>query len=638
MATPRRIVLIHKRAPGDTAVLTALARDIALTRPGEFEVAVDTHAMSLWDNNPHIVSLEELKKRGGRIEHIKATYGQGLRDQNYETVHFLSYFHRDFEVQARVKIPLTLPYPDLHLSEIEKNTPLVNGRYWLFLSGGKSDFTAKVWSGEYWKKTIKMLHELGIPCVQAGGADRGHWHPEISGVLNLVGKTSLRDFIRLIYHADGVICGVTCAMHLAAGLQKPCVVIAGGREAWWWEAYVRENKGLGGETVAAKLTVPHRYLHTIGLLDCCSAHGCWKNKVLPLNGDKSLCKYPIILPQQSVPKCLSIITPEHVVEAVMSYYEDKSLPAIKPFAQIGKYEGRGEIAEIATINTAAEFEKKKPATANTAVPNQTAVSDDEIFDNPIIGGKFTVCILFYGGKEYHHMHMNCLNSIISTCPANRIELRVASNELCKETTQVLDNLVAHGIIKKHYKHEKNIFKYPVMREMFHDPELPITTNYTLWFDDDSIADRIREWLTLLARTIVQKPEAGLFGASMVLGLNGQQMAYYKKRPWYKGKPFRTKGGISAANGNYAVFVAGGFFAIKTEAIKAADVPDPDLTHNGGDYTIGEQLYQNGYNVCNWNRSKQFIHTSSVPRRGESQPHFGTAAWQQKYKPEYNKTP
>lgn len=628
MSHPRRIVLIHKRAPGDTAVMTALPRDIHITYPGKFEIGVDTNCMALWDHNPYVVPVKELKARGP-VEHLKLTYGKGIRDQNFETVHFLAYFHRDFEVQARVQVPLTLPYPDLHLSEEEKTVPLISGRYWAFLSGGKTDFTAKVWSTGYWQETVGQLQALGLPCVQIGGTDRGHWHPEVKNVLNLVGKTSLRDMMRVIYHADGVICGVTSAMHIAAGLQKPCVVLAGGREAWWWEAYVRENTGLGGAEVAAKLAYPHRFLHTIGLLDCCQRHGCWKNKVTKFQDDPSVCKYPIVKPGQAIPKCLDMITPRHVIEAVMSYYEDNSLPPIKDAAQVVRYEPSPDAvpAGAPTLNLEAKFSREIPGKQNITVPE--AVTDDNVFDDPVIGGKFTVCILFYGPAAYHDLHMRCLNSIISTSPPGRIDLRVASNEVCEETSAVLERLAEQGVVTKYYKHDKNELKYPVMRKMFHDPDCPITTNYTLWFDDDSVADRNMQWLKVLAGAIIQNPDAGLFGADMILQLSQQQMQYYKTRPWYKGKKFRLRNGKPADNGYYAVFVAGGFFAIKTEAIRAADVPDPALTHNGGDYTIGEQLYQNGYGIKGWNRQKQFIHTSSVPRRGESQPHFGTTQWLEK---------
>ena len=59
-----------------------------------------------------------------------------------------------------------------------------------------------------------------ISFVQCGEA--GHWHPRLERVTDLVGKTSLREFIRLMYHADGVVCPVTFAMHLAAAIEpKP---------------------------------------------------------------------------------------------------------------------------------------------------------------------------------------------------------------------------------------------------------------------------------------------------------------------------------------------------------------------------------------------------------------------------------
>lgn len=628
--TPRRLILIHKRAPGDTVVMTGLVRDIALARPGEFEIAVDTHAPEMWENNPYVVPRKELEARG-RVEHIKLTYGKGLRDQTHETVHFLSYFHRDFEVQTRARVPLTLPYPDLHLSEEEKSRRVVAGRYWVFLSGGKSDFTAKVWGATAWREAVGQLAALGIPCVQIGGSHRTHWHPEIPGALNLVGRTNMRDWLRLIHHADGVICGVTGAMHIAAALQRPCVVLAGGREAWWWEAYVRENRGLGGAEVAGKLAVPHRFLHTIGLLDCCQRHGCWKNKVVPLNNDPSVCKYPIVTPGQAVPKCLEMITPAHVVEAVMSYYEDKTLPPIKPLDQVHRFAALDcTVSQAPGLTSSAQLAHNDPEPTATVPPS--TVKDNDIFENPVFGGRATVCVLLYGGSEYHALHMRCLNSIISTTPAGRIELRVGSNALCPETRDVINRLVDHGVVKKHYAHPQNSYKYPVMREMFYDPDLPITTNYLLWFDDDTICDRNQHWFTLLAKHLIANPAAALVGADMVLRLSPDQMALYKSRPWYRGRPFRLKNGQAAPNGNYTKFVAGGFFALKTDAMRAADVPDPALTHNGGDYTIGEQLYQAGYDVSGWNRQKQFVHTSSVPRRGESQPHFGTADWQKQYQP------
>lgn len=324
---PPQFLLTHKHAPGDTVVLSALFRDIKRAYP-HIEIGFHGHATDVLKHNPYLTPMpldEDGNPRDKRVRRMRMCYRDGLRRQNRETCHFIAEFHRNFQTQTGLVVPITEPYPDLHLSEEEKATPIVAGPYWCFLSGGKSDFTAKVWANENWIKTVELLRGHGIAMVQFGGTSRGHWHPEVPGVLNLVGRTNLRDLIRLIYHSQGVICGVTCSMHVAAALQKPCVVIAGGREAWWWEAYCRENAGL---SCPERLLVPHRYLHTIGMLSCCASHGCWRSKVVPLHDDKSLCKLPIIRPGQAVPKCLDMITPQMVVDAVMSYYVDGTLPGI----------------------------------------------------------------------------------------------------------------------------------------------------------------------------------------------------------------------------------------------------------------------------------------------------------------------
>lgn len=319
----RKFVLMHNRAPGDITVLTALARDLKLTHP-EFEIDVDTTCGDLWRNNPHLTpGLKKNTKPG--IEFIKCQYGKGIREQNTETIHFLSYFHRDFKEQTGLDIPLQHPIPDLHLSQEERDVSLIDGRYWAVISGGKSDFTAKVWHTPKLQEVCnRIVDRLGVGVVQMGSTDTGHWHPPINNALRLVGQTNLRDMLRLIYHSDGVICGVTAAMHMAAALGRPCVVFAGGREAWWWEAYVNENIGFG-PVASGKLQVPHRFLHTIGLLDCCQAHGCWKNKVVKINEDNSLCKYPVQHPGQAVPLCLDMLSADHVWEAVQSYYRDGTL-------------------------------------------------------------------------------------------------------------------------------------------------------------------------------------------------------------------------------------------------------------------------------------------------------------------------
>jgi hypothetical protein len=88
-------------------------------------------------------------------------------------------------------------------------------------------------------------------------------------------------------------------------------------------------------------------------------------------------------------------------------------------------------------------------------------------------------------------------------------------------------------------------------------------------------------------------------------------------------PFRDKSGKpDPVNGNRVHFCTGSFWALWREAIYICDIPDRRLCHNGGDWVIGEQLYQNGLRIKNWNASKSIVNWSSVPRRGLSEKHPG----------------
>jgi ADP-heptose:LPS heptosyltransferase len=321
----QKFILKHRRSPGDIVVMTALPRDIAMQHPGKYQIGVDTSFSGLWENNPYVTKLD---KKDKTVKVIDLDYGEGIRKQRQETVHFLTYFHKDFTKKTGIPVSLGLPYGDLHLTAQERGAYQIKSRYWVINAGGKSDATVKVWWTKYFQETADLLKQHGIEVVQVGATEKDHWHPKLSNVISLVGRTNLRQLMAIIANADGVISGITAVMHMAAALQRPCVVTAGGREAWYWEAYVRENAGLGGLHIAEKLAVPHRYLHTIGLLDCCRYCGCWKNKVVPTGKDKLICLKPIKGATQTVPACMDMITPEMVEQAVLSYYYDGTLPDI----------------------------------------------------------------------------------------------------------------------------------------------------------------------------------------------------------------------------------------------------------------------------------------------------------------------
>jgi hypothetical protein len=153
--------------------------------------------------------------------------------------------------------------------------------------------------------------------------DARHYHPKLRGVIDLRGQTTVRQLVRLVHHAQGVLCGITGLMHLAAAVPtrrngpnlRPCVVVAGGREPPHWESYPG-----------------HQFIHTLGALKCCAGGGCWKSRTVAL-GDGTVWDKPDALcvdVRGSLPRCMDLITADEVVRRIESYYDGGVLDYLKP--------------------------------------------------------------------------------------------------------------------------------------------------------------------------------------------------------------------------------------------------------------------------------------------------------------------
>jgi len=310
----RKLILHNRQSPGDIVMLTAAVRDLKRARP-DWQIDVRTSAPELWENNPHITPLRENEPG---VEVIKCGYPL-IHKSNQLPFHFIHGFRMDLEGKLGIPIPQGPFHGDIHLSDEEKSwTNQVEevfghkGDFWIIVAGGKFDFTAKWWSPAYYQEVVDVLAGK-VQFVQCG--ESKHWHPPLENVFSLVGQTDLRQFVRLMYHAAGVICPVTMAMHLAAAVptkpghpkRRPCVVIAGGREPTHWEAYPA-----------------HQFLHTVGVLPCCEKGGCWRSRCHKM-GDGSrkdrrkLCEHPVPAGKISIPRCMDMITPDDVCRAVNRY-------------------------------------------------------------------------------------------------------------------------------------------------------------------------------------------------------------------------------------------------------------------------------------------------------------------------------
>jgi ADP-heptose:LPS heptosyltransferase len=322
---PRRLILKCAMSPGDIVMLTAAVRDLHRAHPGKFITDVRTATAEIWENNPQITRLDESEPG---VEVIDMHYPL-IHRSNQSPYHFIHGFAQFLEETLGVRIPVTLFKGDLYLSELEKGWMSqieetgFRGGFWIMMAGGKYDFTAKWWDPAAYQAVVD--HYLGrIQFVQCGEAR--HWHPPLQNVINLVGQTDTRQFIRLMHHADGVVCPITFAMHLAAAVEtkpgKPtnraCVVLAGGREPAHWEAYPH-----------------HQFISTNGALPCCHDGGCWKSRCQRVGDgdpkDNDLCLSPVAVNGDlHIPRCLAMIRPDDVIRRIELYYQGKALQYHSP--------------------------------------------------------------------------------------------------------------------------------------------------------------------------------------------------------------------------------------------------------------------------------------------------------------------
>lgn len=328
----RKILLHNYQSPGDIMMITSAVRDLYKAHSDKIEIGIDTSCKEIWENNPYI--NKEITKEDKDVEVIKADYSL-IHQSNTSPYHFIHGFVKDLEEKLKLDIPITDFKGDIHISDDEQSWMSqiqemgIDDDFWIVMAGCKYDYTAKLWHPDYYQEVID--HFVGkITFVQAGAKE--HLHFPLENVIDLVGKTDMRQYIRLVYHSVGVLCPVTFGMHLAAGTpvkdgrpqNRACVVVAGGREPAQWEAYPH-----------------HRYLSTNGALMCCDNGGCWKSRCTKIKDNDKKNEDLCVLPIEShtkityddsqvdgglyVPRCLDIIKPKDVIRAIEQYYEGGAL-------------------------------------------------------------------------------------------------------------------------------------------------------------------------------------------------------------------------------------------------------------------------------------------------------------------------
>lgn len=292
-SSSRKVILRRGQSPGDVLTFTRAVADLKEAFP-KWQIDVRTPCPEIWENNPRLTPLKEEE-----AEVFDINYDE-INLPWWERNHWTEAFRHELENKLGVKIKSSGRRPELWISDLEKswiNQVEQNlgwrGNFWILNAGHKPDNELKQY--HRWQEVVDILNDFfGRKCkiIQIGHKD--HIHPKLNGVLSLVGKTDLRQLIRLAYWAKGSIGPLSFQFVMSAALDQPAVVVMGGKEDLGWHLY------------------PHiKHIYSNGSLDCCKFGGCW------LGGSMGKCKNLV----NGVPKCFDIIKPRIIADAVKSYYE-----------------------------------------------------------------------------------------------------------------------------------------------------------------------------------------------------------------------------------------------------------------------------------------------------------------------------
>lgn len=236
----------------------------------------------------------------------------------------------------------------------------------------------------------------------------------------------------------------------------------------------------------------------------------------------------------------------------------------------------------------------------------------------------TVCVLIYG--DHPELAHRCLTSILTACPElGAGGIRVGLNEVGYRTSQYVDSLIQHKWLNSENvcRPALNIHKYPMMRRMFYDPKRPITTDYVMWFDDDSyIKDSMYSVQpSFLMQAVNQLEAAGpdvvLAGSVYKINWAAGQREWVQDQPWYRGRELPAS----------PTFCTGGWWLARMAALRELNYPWPELDHRGGDVMLSQALYQQGQRFLQY-RNGIAINAdtegreSKAPRRGFDQRPIG----------------
>lgn len=201
-----------------------------------------------------------------------------------------------------------------------------------------------------------------------------------------------------------------------------------------------------------------------------------------------------------------------------------------------------------------------------------------------------VCALFYGAEDKHFkLAQRFFNDALRELGQCNVEFRFGCNAVGSATENLLNHEIQNHFPRaKVFNSSYNLMKYPMMREMLHQPF--IRAPVTMWFDHDSYLDvpatpgAVKQWLARVQKTVTG---CNLIGSVQKTKLTPVQLAWCQNKPWFK----------KELADNYLSYVIGGWWAIRTHLLGELNWPAREFQQKHGDVFLGAMFKHNNLPLC-----------------------------------------
>jgi hypothetical protein len=237
LGLPRHLVFFYGMTPGDDTMCTAVLHE--MRRRGRRGIWMMTRFPELFQGNGDVDAVVPFDGRyerlvnwlGGRAWY--AHYGGHDHEMDQSPIpdrHIIALMCQACGITGPVRLR-----PYLTLSEAERRAAGAGGRQIVLHSSGRSAHSAmrnKEWYPDRLQQVVNRLRG-DYTFVQLGSTQ----DPVVDGCVDLRGRTSIRESAAIIANSTLFLGQVGFLMHLTRAVDRPAVIIYGGRERPWQSGY-----------------------------------------------------------------------------------------------------------------------------------------------------------------------------------------------------------------------------------------------------------------------------------------------------------------------------------------------------------------------------------------------------------------